>query len=157
MVPLLEQTTLPGPMFEAGPGWGKRLKQWWQRNFRRKILPTVAMLFFLAGIASIYSPPVPSEKPTTEEVEKVAVYVQKGEGMVMVTRRALFQYLSQAPNIVLRPEEKLYIENFFSKKIASSLTVGQEVVFLFSDFSKAVSEAQQMTEGQRQKLRLYLK
>lgn len=158
-----EQNTLPGPVFEAGPGWGEIIGRWIRNNWATKIFPALAVLILLAGIAKVYSQPKEelSQKkenyaPPSEEA--ITVSVNKGDGIIAVTRRVLQEYLKEFPEISLKPEEKLHVENFFQVKFkGTSLTVGREIKFLKADLQQAVNEALKLTEGQRQKLRAYLK
>lgn len=156
--------TLPGPMFEAGPGWGERLGQWIRSRWSTKLFPAIAVVVLLAGMAKVYSQPQEKEPAKDKESfrsdfqAEISATVNKGDGIIVVSRRALAAYLKEFPDIQLKPEEHLYIENFFQTKFREiAPAIGQEIKFLKTDFEQSVNEALQLTEGQRQKLRDYLK
>jgi len=44
---------LSGPVFDAGPGWGKRLNNWLNKYFSKIILPIVSTLIFIVGLVMI--------------------------------------------------------------------------------------------------------
>lgn len=158
-----EQNTLPGPVFEAGPGWGGKLGRWIKARWNTRILPAIAVMILLTGIARVYSRPA-NDNLITEgnfpfpSPEAVSIQVQKGEGVIAVSRRALIAYLQDFPDIQLKPEERLHIDNFFKTKFQNTtMVVGQEIGFIKEDIQQAINEALQLSEGQRQKLRAYLK
>lgn len=159
-----EQDTLPGPTFEAGPGWGEKIGRWVKARWSTRVFPIIAALILLAGIAKIYSGPreenIINEEDLSagQQTNKVSAIVEKGDGIIAVSRRALAVYLQEFPDIQLKPEERLHIDNFFKEKLRSSiLSAGAEIDFLKEDFQQAINEALQLTEGQRQKLRAFLK
>lgn len=158
-----EQNTLPGPVFEAGPGWGGKLGRWIKAKWSTRILPAIAVMILLTGIARVYSRPA-NENLITEgglpfpSPEAVSIQVQKGEGVIAVSRRALAAYLQNFPDIQLKPEERLHVDNFFKTKFQNAaISAGQEISFLKKDIQQAINEALQLSEGQRQKLRAYLR
>ncbi len=158
------QNLLPGPVFEAGPGWGQKLGRWLKRNGLNKIIPTIFVLLLLAGVAKIYShpkakkEPLVGSSPTSQAQTNISVTVQKGDGVIAVSRRALSEYLKGFPDIILKPEEHLHIDNFFKTKYQNTnLVIGQSIEFSKTDLEKAVNEALQLSPTQRQQLRAYLK
>lgn len=159
-----KQNAVPGPVFEAGPGWGERLGRWIKENWTTKLFPTIAVVILLAGIAKVYSQPSEKKLARKEEVfapdspAEVYATINKGDGIITISRRALTEYLKAFPDIQLKPEERLHIENLFQTKFrGTALIVGQEIKFLKADLEQAVNEALKLTDGQRQKLRAYLK
>ena len=158
-----EQNTLPGPLFEAGPGWGEKLGRWIKAKWSTRIFPLVAAIILLVGIAKIYSRPenkniLNEEGLSASPSEKVNAMVEKGDGIIAVSRRALTTYLQEFPDIQLKPEERLHIDNFFKERFRGIvLLAGQGVDFLKEDFQQAINEALQLSERQRQELRAYLK
>ncbi|MDO8495437.1 MAG: hypothetical protein Q7S32_02860 [bacterium] len=160
-----KKNTLPGPVFEAGPGWGEKIGRWIKDNALSKILPVFATIVLLAGIAKVYSKPsqpeeTPEDKLSQQEEtpQEILVQVRPRDGIVFVSRRALDEYLKEFPELKLKPEERLHIENIFLTKFKGVvLSAGQEVAFLKTDLAEAINEALQLSEGKRQKLRAYIK
>lgn len=158
-----EQNTLPGPVFEAGPGWGEKLGRWIKAKWSTRVFPVAAAIILLVGIAKIYSRPedkniIDKEDLSASQPEKVSAVVEKGDGIIAVSRRALAVYLQEFPDIQLQSEERLHIDNFFKEKLRGAvLSVGEEIDFLKEDFQQAINEALQLSAGQRQKLRAFLK
>ncbi len=123
----------------------------------------VAAIILLVGIAKVYSRPegkniIKEEDLSSSPPKQVSATVEKGDGVIMVSRRALAIYLQEFPDIQLKPEEHLHIDNFFKEKMRSTiLSTGQEIDFLKEDLQQAINEALQLSERQRQELRAYLK
>ncbi|MBI2676822.1 MAG: hypothetical protein HYX21_02645 [Candidatus Yanofskybacteria bacterium] len=156
-----EQVSLPtGPVFEAGPGWGKKVSSWFKRNFGKRILPFVAAVVLLIGIASAFSRPSKTvnteNKPLTANFLEVSV--EKGDGIIALSRKALNKYLEEFPEIKLKPEQKLYIDNFFKSKMDGKFFVlGEKAQFTKADIEQAVRESLALSESKLEKFRQYLK
>ena len=156
-----EQNAMPAPVFEAVPGWGGKIKKWLKKNFSGKILPVLAVLVLLAGIAKYLSRPVgeSAEKLSLEMKAKIiSLTVQSGEGIIATSRRALDEYLKHFPEVKLKPEQKLYIDNYFKEKFKGvSWKTGTEAEFLKEEIKQAVDEALVLSETKLDKFRQYLK
>lgn len=148
---------MPGPIFEAGPGWGEKLKKWLSKKAGRKVIPAVAVAILLWGIASFFSRPTQkvSEKVTANQM--LAVTVKKGDGAIYIARRALAEYLLGFPEIDLKPEQKIYIDNYFKMKLAEKeLVIGQAVEIDKKDLEQAVNEALLLSEAKLKRFRAYV-
>ncbi|HEY4484338.1 MAG TPA: hypothetical protein VI978_01280 [Candidatus Paceibacterota bacterium] len=149
-----------GPVFESGPGWGKKINSWIKKNFWKKIFPALAITILLIGIASVYSRPPKTAKieDKLSATDSLEIMVEKGDGIIALARKALNNYLEGLPEVKLKPEQKLYIDNFFKSKMSGQiLQVGQKIDFLKNDLEQAVKEALALPENKLEKLRQYLK
>lgn len=162
-------SSLPGPFFEAGPGWGERINCWLKKNFFIRLLPTIIFALVLIIVAKTFShphKPLASSPPSPlPSLATIAVTVETGDGVIALTRRALTQYLIQTPGSTsslqatpsLSPGEKLAIDNFFKEKYRNQvLAVGQKIDFLAEDFRQAIAQARQLSPHQRQEFEKYL-
>jgi len=153
---------VPGPIFEAKPGWGGKIKSWLNKNFNKKILPIVSIAVLLVGIASYFSAPKQEknnkENKNSQLNSAILIIISPGEGIIATSRRALEKYLNEVPEISLKPEQKLYIDNYFKAKFAGTeWKPGKEVAFLKEEIKKAVDEALALSESKLEKFRTYLK
>lgn len=154
-----EKYVSPGPVFEAKPGWGGKLKKFLKADFKKKILSAAAIFILLIGVALLFSKP---SRTVTEKhkskVENISVTVRPGDGIIAVARRALEVYLKEKSEVKLLPEQKIYIDNFFKSLFGKEkLAAGQEIKFAKTDLDKAVKEALALPESKLVKLREYLK
>lgn len=149
--------TAAGPVFEPAPGWGGKIKNWLSKNFSRRVLPATAVVILLWGISTFLSRPA-DKKTSKELMSSILVQVEKGDGAIFLARKALTQYLYGFPDIVLKPEQKIYIDNFFKEKLSEQkFVVDQKAEFLRKDLEQAVSEALRLPESKLEKLRAYLR
>ncbi len=149
-----------GPIFEAGPGWGEKIRSWLEANFKKKIFPVAATLVLLSGIAYFFSQPDKQNQnsPKNTEAQIISLEITPGEGTIATSRRALENYLGKFPEIKLKPEQKLYIDNYFKTKFGGTLwKPGEKIEFSKKDMEKAVNEALALPESKLEKLRSYLK
>lgn len=155
---------IPDPIFEPGPGWGKKIKNWLERNFYQKILPSLAVLVLLAGLAANYNYHGSDRQQEGRRFSlplaaDISVIVRTGDGIIRISRQALDQYLKNYPELAasLKPEHRLYVDNFFAGKFSGEkLTVGQEILFSLDDLRQATEEALNLPEGKLAKFRSYL-
>lgn len=152
---------MPVPIFEAAPGWGGQIKKWLKKNFFGKIFPVLAILILLTGIAKYISRSAgeSAEKSVLEtKAQVISLAVQTGEGIIATSRRALTEYLENFPEIKLKPEQKLYIDNYFKEKFKNtSWKTGMEAKFLKEEMKQAIDEALALSESKLEKFRQYLK
>ncbi len=156
-----EKYTSLGPIFEAGPGWEKKIKNWLKTNSKKKILPAVATLILLSGVAYFFSQPDKQkarDHPGEVKAQILSLEIMPGEGIIATSRRALEKYLGDFPEIKLKPEQKLYIDNYFKAKFSGTAWKPREKAeFSKQDMEKAINEALVLPESKLEKLRQYLK
>lgn len=97
-----------------------------------------------------------SQTVNTNE-EKIAVTVQRSEGYTHLARRALAAYLQDNPNSNLKPEQKIYIEDYVQKKIADKphLYAGDKIEISKDLLQEAIGKALQLTPRQITNLHQY--
>jgi hypothetical protein len=78
----------------------------------------------------------------------------KGEGLTHLARRALKEYLKEhSVNFEVKPEHKIYIEDYLAKSLGGKwLKVGEEVGFSEDLIQEALNKAQSLTPVQIQNL-----
>lgn len=176
---------LPGPLFEPGPGWGKKLSNWFKKNIKRNIPPLI-IIIILAVLLTIFltMPKSPNKESATiglqnqqkvqlgqieknvrvKEVEKsnglketvIIVKAQKGEGITHLARKALKIYLENNYDPELTPEHKIYIEDYLKDLHGERfLQLGEELEFPLNDIEKAISLAKDLTPQQLNNLTQY--
>jgi len=160
-------SAMPTPIFEAVPGWGGKTKKWLKKNLYDKIFPMIAVLVLLVGIAKYFSRPNSDEEFVNDspvqlgdqsKAQIMFVVIQSGEGIVATSRRAVDEYLKSFLEIELAPEQKLYIDNFFTAKFSGiDWKTGTEIEFLEDDMRQAIDEALALPESKLKKFRTYLK
>jgi hypothetical protein len=112
--------------------------------------------------------PSPEEKLKLEEISltetktpqarkeggKYIEVAAKGEGLTHLARRALKAYLQEhSVNFELKPEHKIYIEDYLALKMGYRwLKVGEEVGFSEDLIQEALNKAQSLTPVQIQNL-----
>lgn len=102
-----------------------------------------------------------AEKAEIVKVEsgKYTVKADKGAGITHLARKALAQYLTNNPDAAkdLKPEQKIYIEDFLRKQIGSyGLKIGQELTFDDNQIKDAIDKSQKLTDKQIQNLHKYV-
>jgi hypothetical protein len=148
-----------GPVFEAGPGWGKKLNEWFKKNFAKWILPVVGAVIIAAIILNLYkNNPGATATPTVANTNLISQPVQKGDSRTLVARHALAQYLQMNPDQSLTNGQKLFIEEVLRRKIdAKPLAVGTTIEFSVSDIESAISQAKQLAPSTLAKWEIYAK
>lgn len=106
-------------------------------------------------------PGVQQELSTTgrKEAGKYIEVAQKGEGLTHLARRALKNYLSEHPqNFEIKPEHKIYIEDYLAKSLGGRwLKIGEEVGFSEELIQEALNKAQNLSPLQIQNLSQFVK
>ena len=89
-----------------------------------------------------------------KEGNKYIEVAGKGEGLTHLARRALKAYLREhSVNFELKPEHKIYIEDYLALKIGYRwLKLGEEVGFSEELIQEALNKAQNLTPAQIQNL-----
>jgi len=176
---------LPGPLFEPGPGWGKKLNNWLKKNLKKNILPIAIILVLAASLTIFLTTPKVSDKKTAninlsgqqrielgqvkenirvEEVIKLSglketviiVKAEKGEGITHLARKSLAVYLENNHYPELTPEHKIYIEDYLKDLHGERfLQLGEELEFSVTDIENAIEKAEQLTEEQLNNLTQY--
>jgi hypothetical protein len=109
--------------------------------------------------------PSPISSPPTEVTPEVKTLVtsytekaQKGEGLTHLARRVLSKYLKDhAQSFQLRPEHKIYIEDYLAKEMGYRwLQLGEEITFSADLIQRAINQAQNLTPAQIQNLSQYV-
>lgn len=167
---------LPGPIFEAKPGWGGKLANWLKRNFKKKILPIIiVVLVALISWAFLIKERAGQEKELFKEEEKIEkkegvvikeiegkkifkLTARKGEGITHLARRALKEYLNenQEAGKDLKAEHKIFIEDYLKDLHGERfLNLGEELEFSADDIGKAIGEAKNLSENELANLSQY--
>lgn len=131
-----------GPVFESGPGWGFYVKKWLKKYLLKIILPVIIVVAIVGVLAASRS----SEnggKITVSETIKIAVL--RGDGRVLVARRALVDYLKISPQ-ELTAGQKIFIEEMLRQGMENrKLIVGEEISFDFNDFREAILHSKNLS------------
>lgn len=137
-----------GPVFEAGPGWGFYVKKWLKKYFLKIIIPA-AIAVIVIGILTAQRGTENGEKTETAD-ETVKITVMRGDGLVLVCRRALAEYLKIFSQ-ELTAGQKVFIEEILRKKIGiKKLIIGEEVEFSFNDIKEAILQSKNLSPYQLQ-------
>lgn len=147
-----------GPVFEIAPGWGFKVKKWLKRN-GRVIIPALIGIILASGAITVYRNSNSPAKPfvaRTQNNKVLAELVGRGDGRVLIARRALTSYI-QNTNIDLTPAQRIFIEQVLSEKIGKVLSVGETVEFNISDIESAIDQSLSLTPVQLQKWGAYAK
>lgn len=145
-----------GPVFEAGPGWGQKIKDRLAKNFYREILPIIVVIalvfagqFF--GIGRNGQESV-GQKETNLAPEGISEIIQPSDSKTLLARRALSQYLEANPGEQLTAGQRVFIETLLRNKVDRTfLRVGDVIRFLLNDVRDAVVKAKQLTKFQLEK------
>ena len=110
-----------GPEFEPGPGWGKKLSNWFKVVVPKKLFPLIAVLVLILGLYyffSVVNISSPNNQPSYQSAEFISILAQSSDGFIKIARRALDQFLFQNKAIdnKLKPEHKLFIEQHLYNK-----------------------------------------
>ena len=172
-----EITSQNQPVFEAGPGWGAKLK----KNFVKIMLLLITAAVLIAGIIVFLNkrnradmnienqkiqeiqlnqeitgavPKITIENTVNQEGRSENIYkaeAGQGEGITHLARKALKDYLNNNPGLAqgLKAEHKIYIEDYL-KDIHGErfLKVGEEVEFSATVMASAIELAKQLSDNQ---------
>lgn len=107
-----------------------------------------------------------SSKPETAPVERkiemkdnvISVSAMPSEGVTHLGRQALKEYLKANSALTLKPEQKIYIEDYLKDKTSqTSLQLGETKSFSSDLIKEAVDAAQKLNEKQIENLSKYVK
>ncbi len=144
-----------GPVFEPGPGWGAKIKNWFKKYFYKAILPIIIALLIIYGLTSREKSDFPvntmaSPSPSAESI--VAQEVQRGDSRTTIARRALAEYLTTAIDDILTAGQKVFIENKLSQSLTGAiLKIGTSIEIKTDDIKSVIEESKQLTQSQLQK------
>lgn len=94
---------------------------------------------------------------SSQETEKSFVETAgKGDGMTVLARRALANYLEKNPDSALTPEHKIYIEDFLRKNVPSKkIFVGTSAEFSKDLIQNAITKSKTLNDAQLKNLHKY--
>lgn len=94
---------------------------------------------------------------SSQETEKSFVETAgKGDGMTVLARRALANYLEKNPDSTLTPEHKIYIEDFLRKNVQKQRVFsGTSVEFSKDLIQNAITKSKTLNDKQLQNLHKY--
>lgn len=94
---------------------------------------------------------------TSQETETSFVETAgKGDGMTILARRALANYLEKNPDSALTPEHKIYIEDFLRKNVAKKgIRIGTSVEFSKDLVQKSIEKSKTLNDRQLKNLHKY--
>jgi len=151
-----------GPIFEAGPGWGAKIKIWLKKYFFKIILPIVVIILAGYGIANREKTPVssefnPQETQITDNNDNNAIIIPvgKGDGKILVARKAVAKYFELNPDASATSGQKLYLETVLSQNGPAKLTIGEQVTFYQGDIQAELENSKHLTQSQTQKWEAY--
>lgn len=137
-----------GPVFDFGPGWGFYVKRWLKKYFLKIIAPAVVIVIAVGVFTARRNAENGEEIITAPRTVKVMVV--RGDGAVLIARKALAEYLKNYPE-ELTAGQKIFIEEILRKKVGSKkLIVAEEVSFDFNDIREAISQSKNLSLYQLQ-------
>ncbi len=158
---MTEKYTAPGPMFEAGPGWGKKLKKWskkyifaWDCALCRaaRFVVIFGLVFLIVIGPKIYD----KKEPQTATEKKISETIQPKDGTIHLARRILARYLAENTEIELTNGQKVFIETALSKEIPDELThPGNTIEIGTEKIKTAIEKTNYLTPTQLQKWEKY--
>ena len=151
-----------GPVFEFGPGWGAKSKQWLKKYIlggNCTLCRTVRYVMLFAFILLILlGPRFQSTDNSDDSSDKesgvptkavIAETVIKGDSKIALARRVLTDYLSQFPDSTLTNGRKVYIETVLGQKISSGVFhAGASIEFLHDDIKFAIENSKLLSPSQ---------
>lgn len=151
-----------GPVFEAGPGWGGKVKAWFGKYFYKVILPVIVVALIGYGITNRNSgenndtlSPLDTNLPSNSTAT-ISQTVNKGDGKILVARRAIAQYLTENSDISMTAGQKVYLETVLAQTIDNSLFKnGETVNFSVNDILSQIEKARLLTPIQLDKWEVY--
>ena len=148
----------PGPVFEAGPGWGAKTKNWLGRYFWKVIFPIVIIVLVGYGFSTRNDGEQTKqpEKSAAAAEDKISQSVTPGDSRTHLARRALAEYLQKAPDEVLTAGQKVFVETKLAKTVtAAVLKAGGAIDFRLEDIKNFAAQAKDLTQSQLQKWEIY--
>lgn len=145
-----------GPVFEPGPGWGAKTKNWFKKYFYKVILPIIIVALVGYGLFTRQEDEEPTDislSPTPVVNDEIIIQeVQRGDSRTTIARRALAEYLTTAIDDVPTAGQKVFIENKLSQSLTDTiLKVGTSIEIKIDDVKSVIEESKQLTQSQLQK------
>jgi len=148
------QEPINGPVFEAGPGWGKKTKDWLKKYFFKVVLP-VAVAIIIFGVAAGQKDNSGGLSIKNEDLLAGPVFSQlvaRGDSKTLLARRALGEYLASNPEVKLVLGQKVFLENHLAALIPKiQLSLNQKIEFKTADIEALIDEAKSLTSSQTEK------
>jgi len=132
-----------GPVFEAGPGWGFRIRRWLGKKFLGTILPSIVIIILAIGFFIVYKNHT-AIKDKTPEAKTISMTVMATDSKTLLARKALAEYLIKFPGDILTNGQKVFIEEIMRKKIDGTLAVGALIEFGIEDIKTAIDQSLQL-------------
>lgn len=92
------------------------------------------------------------------EGDKIVVSARKGNGRTHIARAALAEYLRIGGSQGLKPEHKIFIEDYLQKRLGdkNGVKAGEEFAFSQNQIQDAIDQSLKLSAGQIQNLRKYV-
>ncbi len=149
-----EETKLihSGPVFEAGPGWGKKVKIWFKKYFYKVFLPIVIVLLFIYALTTRQKVETSVNLSPFPTPDSISQKVQRGDSRTLIAREALSKYLQASTDEILSTGQKIFIENKLSQLIpATILKTGLIIDIKISDIRSLIDQSKQLSKSQLEK------
>jgi hypothetical protein len=150
-----------GPIFEAGPGWGGKLRKKINKlSKKRGVMPVIIFLLFAVIWISFFK--VINLKPTTTEnkqasgTAKISETVLAGDNQTKLARRALSDYLTKFSEIKLTNGQRIFIEETLRRNLGP-IEPGTNVELSYRDIQSAITQAQALSKSTLAKWEIYAK
>jgi hypothetical protein len=101
--------------------------------------------------------PAVSSATSTETEASFVETAGRGDGLTVLARRALANYLEKTPDSTLTKEHKIYIEDYLRKNVGHTggVNVGSSVEFSKDLIQKAISQSKNLNDKQLKNLQKY--
>lgn len=150
--------TAPGPIFEPGPGWGRKLKKWAKKYIlggdctlcrATRYILVFGVIVLVVAWPKFHTPP-----SITKEI-KVVETVRPRDGKTHLARRMLAQYLTQNQDTQISKAQKVFIETALREKITAELVAGNIIELADEEIKEAVEKSKMLSPFQLKKWELY--
>ena len=149
-----------GPVFEAEPGWGSKVKSWIKNYLFSIIIPAIILILIAYGLVVRQNSPafeIPTITPTPGIISSdIRTIVTRGDGKMLIARRALTDYFSKFPED-LTPAQKIFAETVLGNALEGQQKIGDTVVFSLDDIRTALAASNDLSDFQIQKWETYAK
>ncbi len=154
-----DKISFDGPVFDFGPGWGFYVKRWFGKYLFKIVLPVIVLIVAMGIYVS--SDKAENGGKTAVDNETVKIVISRGDGLVLVARKALAEYLKNFPE-ELTAGQKIFIEEALWRKAeGQKLVVGETVDFGLSNIKEAILRSKDLSpyqlrvwEGYAKKIKL---
>lgn len=139
-----------GPVFEAGPGWGVKIKKWFGKYFFKAVLPVVIVVAVIYGIASRQTDNQTADEDKSPVSAQAAISqtINRGDSRIMLARRALAKYLEQSPQDLTKGQ-KVFIETALGRAVSRpELKTGESLEFKIDDIKTALTKSKELSVSQ---------